>query len=131
MKVTIKAECQRINAFELWCWRRLLKVPWIAKRSNQSVLKETNPDYLLERLMLKFQSFGHLIRRADSLEKALMLGKIEGRRRGYSRGDREGGEWHHRLKGHEFEETPRDSEGQGSLVCCSPRGFHELDRLSG
>ena len=78
-----KAEHRRIDAFELWCWRRLLKVPWIAKRSNQSILKEINPEYLLEGLMLKLklQYFGHLMRRADSLEKTLMLGKIEGRRR--------------------------------------------------
>ena len=77
------AECQRIDAFELWCWRRLLRVPWTARRSNQSILKEVSPEYSLERLMLKlkFQCFGHLIRRTDSLEKTLMLGKIEGRRR--------------------------------------------------
>ena len=78
-----KAECRRIDAFELWCWRRLLRVPWTARRSNQSILKEMNPEYSLEGLMLKLklQYFGHLIRRADSLEKTLMLGKIEGRRR--------------------------------------------------
>ena len=76
-----KAECQRIDAFELWCWRRLLRVPWAARRSNQSILKEINPEYSLEGLMLKLQYFGHLMRRADSLEKTLMLRKIEGRRR--------------------------------------------------
>ena len=76
-----KAEHQRIDAFELWCWRRLLRVPWTARRSNQSLLKEINREYSLEGLMLKFQSFGHLMRRADSFEKTLMLGKIEGRRR--------------------------------------------------
>ena len=76
-----KAERQRIDAFKLWCWRRLLRVPWTARRSNQSILKEINPEYSLEKLMLKLQYFGHLIRRADSLEKTLMLGKIEGRRR--------------------------------------------------
>ena len=78
-----KAECQRIDAFELWCWRRLLRVPWTAKRSNQSILKEINPEYSLEGLMLKpkLQYFGHLMQRTDSLEKTLMLGKIEGRRR--------------------------------------------------
>ena len=77
-----KAEHRRIDAFELWCWRRLLRVPWIAK-SNQSVLKEISPEYSLEGLMLKLklQYFGHLMRRTDSLEKTLMLGKIEGRRR--------------------------------------------------
>ena len=79
-----KAEHQRIDGFELWCQRRLLRVPWTARRENQSILKEINPEYSLERLMLKlkFQSFGYPIRRSDSLEKTLMLGKIEGRRRG-------------------------------------------------
>ena len=78
-----KAECKRIDAFELWCWRRFLRVPWTQRRSNQSILKEINPEYSLEGLMLKLklQYFGHLIRRADSFEKTLMLGKIEGRRR--------------------------------------------------
>ena len=78
-----KAEHQRIDVFELWCWRRLLRVHWIARRSNQSILKEISPGCSLERLMLKLklQYFGHLIRRADSFEKTLMLGKIEGRRR--------------------------------------------------
>ena len=78
-----KAECWRIDAFELWCWRRLLRVPWTARRSNQSILKEISPGCSLEGLMLKLklQYFGHLIQRADSLEKTLMLGKIEGRRR--------------------------------------------------
>ena len=76
-----KAEHQRIDPFEiLWCWRRLLRVPWTARRSNQSILKEISPEYSLEGLMLKFQYFGHLMRRADSLEKILILGKIEGRR---------------------------------------------------
>ena len=78
-----KAECQRVDAFELWCWRRLLRVPWTARRSNQSILKEISPGCSLEGLMLKLklQYFGHLMRRADSFEKTLMLGKIEGRRR--------------------------------------------------
>ena len=78
-----KSEGQRIDAFELWCWRRLLKVPWTVRRSNHSVLKEINPEYSLEGLMLKlkFQLIGHLMRRADSLDEILMLGKIEGRRR--------------------------------------------------
>ena len=78
-----KAEHRRIDAFELWCWRRLLRVPWTARRSNQSILKEISPEYSLERLMLKLklQYFGHLIQRTDWLEKILMLGKIEGRRR--------------------------------------------------
>ena len=78
-----KAKCRRIDGFELWCWRRLLRVPWTARRSNQSILKEISPECSLEGLMLKLklQYFGHLMRRADSFEKALMLGKIEGRRR--------------------------------------------------
>ena len=70
---------------ELWCWRRLLRIPWTAKRSNQSILKEISPEYSLEEMMLKRQSFGHLMRRADSLEKTLMLGKIESKRRGWQR----------------------------------------------
>ena len=80
-----KAQCQRIDAFELWCWRRLLRVPWTARRSNQSILKEIRPEYSLAGLMLKLklQYFGHLMRRTDSFEKTLMLGKIEG---GRSRG---------------------------------------------
>ena len=88
-----KAEHRRTDAFELWCWRRLLRVPWIARRSNQSILKEISPEYSLERLMLKLklQSFGHLMQRTDSLEKTLMLGRIEGRR-----GDNRGGDgWHY------------------------------------
>ena len=78
-----KAECQRIDAFELWCWRRLLRVPWIARTSKQSILKEISPGFSLDGLMLKLklQYFGHLMRRADSLEKTLMLGKIQGRKR--------------------------------------------------
>ena len=83
-----KAECQRTDAFELWCWRRLLRVPWTARRSNQSILKDISPEYSLKWLMLKLklQSFGHLMGRTDSLEKTLMLGKVEGRtRRGQQR----------------------------------------------
>ena len=102
-----KAEHRRIDAFELWCWRRLLRIPWTARRSNQSILKEIGPEYSLEGLMLKLklQYFGHLMRRTDSLENTLMLGKIEGGRRG--RGMRmtedEMVGWHHQLDGHEFE----------------------------
>ena len=82
-----KAECRRIDAFELWCWRRLLRVPWTARRSNHSILKENSPEYSLEgpMLKLKLQSYGHLMRRADSFEKTLMLGKIEDGRRGRQR----------------------------------------------
>ena len=83
-----KAECQRTDAFELWCWRRLLRVPWTAQRSNQSILKEINPEYSLEGLMLRLnlQYFGHLMQRANSLEKTWMMGKIEGKRRRGGRG---------------------------------------------
>ena len=91
-----KAERQIIDAFELWCWRRLLRVPWTSRRSNQSTLKEINPEYPLEGLMmkLKLQYFGHLMQRAKSLEKTLMLGKIEGgRRRGVTEDEMAG--WHH------------------------------------
>ena len=80
-----KAECQRHNAFELWCWRRLLRVPWTARRSNQSILKEISPELEGLMLKLKLQYFGHLVGRTDSLEKTLILGKIEGRRRGLQR----------------------------------------------
>ena len=84
---TKKTESQRIDAFELWCWKRLLRIPWTARRSNQSILKEISPEYSLEGLMLKLKLhyFGHLMQRTDSLEKTLMLGKIEGRRRGQQR----------------------------------------------
>ena len=81
-----KAEHQRADAFDLWCWRRFLGVPWTARRSNQSVLKEISPEYSLKGLILKLQYFGHLMQRADSLEKALMLGKIESRRKRDVRG---------------------------------------------
>ena len=89
-----KAECQRINAFELWCWRRLLRVPWTARRSNQSILKEISPGCSLERLMqkLKLQYFGHLMQRVDSFEKTLMLGKTEG---GKGTTENEVVGWHH------------------------------------
>ena len=97
-----KAEHRRIDAFELWCWRRLLRVPWTARRSSQSILKEISPEYSLEGLMLKlnFQYFGHLMGRTDLLEKTLMLGKIEGGRR-WGRQDEMVG-WQHQLNGHEF-----------------------------
>ena len=115
-----KAEWQRIDAFELWCWRRLLRVPWTARRSNQSILKEISPEYSMEGLMLKLelQYFGHMMRRTDSLEKTLMLGKIEGRRRRGQQDEMVG--WHHQLNGHEFEQTWGAGDGQGSLECCSP-----------
>ena len=98
------AECRRIDAFEMWCWRRLLRVPWTARRSSQLILKEISPEYSLEGLMLKLklQYFGHLMRRTDSMEKTLMLGKIEGRKEKGTTEDEMVG-WHHRLNGHEFE----------------------------
>ena len=102
-----KAEHQRIDAFELWCWRRLLRVPWTARRCNQSILKEISPEYSLEGLMrkLKLQYFGYLMQRTDSFEKTLMLGKIEGRRRKGKTEDKMVG-WYHQLNGHEFEQAP-------------------------
>ena len=123
-----KAECQRIDAFELWCWRRLLRVLWTARSSNQSILKDISPEYSLEGLIqkLRFQYFGHLMCRSDSLEKTLMLGKIEGRRRkGQQRDEMVG--WHHCLDGHEFEQAPGVGDGQGILACCSPWGHKESD----
>ena len=120
-----KAECQIIDAFKLWCWRRFLRVPWTAGKSNQSTLKEINPESSLEglRLKLKLQYFGHQMQRADLLEKTLMLRKIEGKERNGMTKDEIVG-WYHRLNGHEFEQTPR---GQRSLVCCSLWGRKESD----
>ena len=112
----------------LWCWRRLLRVPWTARISNQSILREINPEYSLEGLMLKlkFQYFGHLMRIADSLEKSLMLGKIKGRSRMRASEDDMAG-WHHWCSGHELRQTSGDGEGQGGLVCCGPWGRKESD----
>ena len=117
-----KAEHPRIDVFGLWCWRRLLRVPWTARRSNQSILKEINPEYWLEGLMLKLklQYLGHLMGKGNSLEKTLILGKIEGRRRRGQQRMR----W---LDGDRCKQTLGDSEGQGSLVYCSPWGRKELD----
>ena len=120
----MKAEHGRIDAFELWCWRRLLRVPLTARRSNQSILKELSPEYLLEGLMLKLQSFSHLMQRTDSLEKTLMLGKIKGRRRRWQ--DEMVG-WHHQLNRHAFEWTLGVGDGQGGLECCNPLGRKVLD----
>ena len=126
-----KAKHWRIDAFELWCWRRLLRVPWTAQRSNQSILKEINPEHSLEGVLLKLklQYFGHLMRRVNSLEKILMVGKIEGKRQ----------KGQQRLK---WLDTITDSmdmklsklreivKDRGSLVCCSPWGCKESDMLS-
>ena len=117
-----KAKRWRIDASELWCWKRLVRVPWTARRSNQSVLKEINPKYSLEGLWLKLklQSFGHLMQKADSLENTLILGKIEGKmRRGQQRMRWLDSITNNDHNGHEFEQTLRDSEGHGSLTCCS------------
>ena len=113
-----KAECWKSDAFELWCWRRLLRVPWTARRSNQSILKEISPAYSLEGLMLKlkFQYFCHLMRRADSAS-----GKDWRREKKGTTEDEMIG-WHHRLKEHEFEQTPGAGDGQGGLACCRPWG---------
>ena len=122
-----KAELQRIDAFKLWCWRRLLRVPWTARRSNPPILKKISPEYSLEALMLKLklQYFGHLMWRTDSFEKTLVLGKIEVRRRGQPEDKIFGG--YHWLDGHEFEQASGVGDGQGSLACCSPWGHKELD----
>ena len=109
-----KAEHWRIDAFKLWCWRRLLRVSWTANRANQSILKEISPEYSWEGLMLelRLQYFGHLIQRTDSSEKTLILGNTEDRRRRGQQRMR----WHYWLSGHEFEQTVGNNEGQGSLA---------------
>ena len=123
-----KAECIRIDAFELWCWRRLLRVPWTARRSNRSILKEISPGCSLVRLMLKLklQYFAYLMQIADSFEKTLMLGKIEGRR---SRG-RQRMTWLDDITDSMdmgFGWTPGVGDGQGGLACCSSWGHKESD----
>ena len=119
-----KAEHQRIDAFELWCWR-LLRVPWTARRSCQSILKEINPDYSLEGLMLKLQYFGHLMWRTESLEKTDVGKDWRREEKGMTEDEMVG--WHHRLNGHEFEQAPGVSNAPGSLACCSPWGHEKLD----
>ena len=121
---TIKnAECQRIDAFNVWCWRRLLRVPWTARRSNQSILKEISPEYSLEGLMLKLklQYFGRWL-----------IGKDPDARKDWRQEEKGMTEdemvgWHHWLDGHEFEQALGFVDGQGNLVCCSPQGHKELD----
>ena len=122
-----KAEHQRIDYFELWCWRRLLRVPWTARGFKQSILNEINPQFSLEELMLKLklQNSDHLMQRTDSSEKTLMLGKIEGEATGTTEDEMVG--LHHQLDGHEFEQAPGVGDGQGGLACCSPWGLKELD----
>ena len=116
-----KAEHQRTNVFELWGWKRLLRVPRTARRSIQSILKEINPEYSLEGLILKLklQYFGHLMQRANSLEKKDWRQKEKGT-------TEEMVGWHHWLNGHEFEQALADGEGQGSLACCSPWGQEDV-----
>ena len=118
-----KAEHRRIDAFELWCWRRLLRVPWTARRSNQSILKEISPGISLEGMMLKLklQYFGYLMQRVDSLEKTLMLGGIGGQEEKGTTEDEMAG-WHHWLVGHESEWIPGVGDGQGGLTCCDSWG---------
>ena len=120
-----KAECQRIDAFELWCWRRLLTVPWTARRSNQSIVKEISPEYSLEGLMpkLKPQYFGH----SNTFAKNWLIGKDPDagkdwrwEEKGTTEDEMVG--WNHLLDGHEFEQAPGVGDGQASLVCCSPWG---------
>ena len=124
-----KAEHQRIDAFELWCWRRLLRVPWTAQRSNQSILKEISAEYSLEGLMLKLklQYFGHLVKRTDSLKKTLLWERLKAGGEGDWRTDDGMVAWHNQLNGHKFEYAPGIDDGQGSLVCCSPWGHKEWD----
>ena len=121
-----KAEHWRINAFKWWCWRRLLRVPWTA-RSNQSILKEINPEYSLKGLMLKLklQYFGHLMQRL--IWKDPDAGKDWRQKEKRTTEDEMAG-WHHWFNGYEFEQAPGDSEGQGSLVCCSPWDCKQSDK---
>ena len=113
-------EHQRTDAFKSWYWRKVLRVPWTARRSNQSILKEISSEYSLKGLMLKLklQYFDHLMQRIDSLENTSMLGNTEdGRREGISKDEMVG--WHHQLNEHEYGQTPGDGEGQGNLWYCS------------
>ena len=129
-----KAECRRIDAFELWCWRRLLRVPWTARRVNQSILKAISPEYSFEGLMLKLklQYFGHLMRRTDSFEKTLITGK-DWRQEAKGTTEDEMVGWHHWLNGHASEQAQGDGKRRGSLVWCSPSGrkeSHMTERLN-
>ena len=121
-----KAQHKRIDAFELWCWRRLLRVPWTTKRSIQSILKEISPAYSLEGLKLKLQYFGSPDARRWRIGKDPDAGK-DWRQEEKGMTEDEMVEWHHWLKGHEFEQALGDDEGQGSLACCSPWDRKESD----
>ena len=123
-----KAEHRRIDVFELWCWRRLLRVPRMTRRSNQSILKEISPVYSLEGLVLKLklQYFGHLMRRADSFEDSDARKDWRWQEKGTTEDEMAG--WHHQLNGHVFELTPEVDDGQGGLACCSSWGHKESDK---
>ena len=122
-----KAEHRRTDAFELWCWRRLLRVPWTARRSNKSILKEISPRYSLEGLMLKvkLQYFGHLMQRTDSLKRPWCWGRLKVGEKETTEDEMVG--WHHWLNGHGFGWTPRVGDGQGSLACCNSWSRKESD----
>ena len=126
-----KAECRRIDAFELWCWRRLLRVPWTARRSSQSILKETSPGCSLEGLMLrlKLQYFGHFMWRVDSLEKSADAGRDWGQEEKGMTEDEMAG-WHHQLDAHEFGWIPGVGDEQGGLACYCVWSLKNLTRLS-
>ena len=123
-----KAEHWRNDVFELWCWRRLLRVPWTARKANQSILKDKSPEYSLEGLMLKLklQYLGHLMQRTNSLEKDPDAG-IDWRQEEKGTTEDEMVGWHHQLNGHEFEQALGVGDGQGSLACCSFGGCKESD----
>ena len=123
----IGVQKMKIDAFELWCWRRLLRVPWTARRSNQSILKEISPEYSLEELMLKLklQYFGHLMQRTEHWKRPWAGKDWRQEEKGMIEDEMVG--WHHRFDGHEFEQAPGVGNGQGSLACCSPWGHKELD----
>ena len=122
-----KSECQIIDAFELWCWRILLRAPWTARRSNQSILKESNPECSLERLMMKLepQYFGHLMQRTDSLEKTWFWERLKAGGEGYDRG---WDGWMASLTQWTWVRVLGVGDGQRGLACCSPKGRKELDR---
>ena len=127
-----KAEWWRIDAFELWCWRRLLRVPWTARRSNQSILKKISPGYSLDGIMLKLklQYFGYLMRRVDSLEKNSDAGRDWRQEEKVMTEDEMAG-WNYWLNGHEFERTLGVGDGQGGLACCDSWGSKESDTTEG
>ena len=124
-----KAECQRIDAFELWCWRKLLRVPWTARRSNQSILKEVSPEYSLEGLMLKLKL--HPILWPPDTKNWLITKDadvgLDWRQEEKGTAEDEMVGWYHQLDGHEFEQAPGVGDGQGSLACCSPWGHKKLN----